>query len=1716
MLSICINVIINIKGAFMMKFPRYFIWLALAFINIMFLPVLQAEMIIAHDQNGHIGDDITITFSVSNAANTVSAMGFDILYDPDVLEYIDFSPGPLLEKYSMFYVNQVNEDCLRVGALEHQMNIAPSQSGDLMYLKFHVIDFGTSNIDIVRPKDDVRSWQFQNGVFSSLDDTDPPNQNLFYQFKQLWPALKQPWYFYHPMDIAVDAQGFVYVADTWNDQIQKLTNTGQIVTKWGMNGSDEGQFQTPVSIATYQDKNTMQIYVFVVDQYNHRIQKFTDTGDFILSWGSYGSEKGQFQSPSGIAVGKNGIVYVADTGNSRIQTFTVSGEWYQQWTNTSGIMLSPCALTLDSSENVYVADSESQSIITFTNNGQILQIWRTDSLNRYFKPSGIAYIKVDQNEILLVSDSENNSIQSFKTDGTLLADHEVILQKLTSNLNHPVGIAANNNKLYIADASNNRIISVQISPEIIVSQWGSQSTQKGFFIRPNGIIISENGLMVSSGISVVPQMNHLVQQFTTTGTFIEQWPNINSLEDNSDYLFNSPSDMAYDGLFYYVLDSGNHRLLQFDTKGHLLDAWGKRGDQSGEMDFPCGMAMYDAYIYIADTGNHRIQVFDQSGTYLFEWGEKGTQTGQFLTPKDIDIDSDGVVYIADTGNHRIQCFSMWGDFIRTWGAWGDSNSKFDTPSGITVHSEENIVVVADTGNHRCQVFDKQGSYITKFGSYGSGAGQFHEPFHVAIDVDKNIFITDRINNRIQKFQPVTLEGGITKAIIVVGDDTYGDALFQTNANLAYRALNYQGINKNNIYYLSKDIDLDLDDNGVADDIDGLATNENLQIAVTRWAIDAQHVIIYLIGHNDLYYRMNTTEILDNTLLDQWMDQLQLETGCRITFIFDACKSGNYVQTYSAPDSYSRVVIMSTGVDENAYLIGAISFSNYFWTNIFNGHSIQNAFQLAAQTTAQINQPPFMATPQNPSMDANNNGIANEPDDYSLTHNLYLGSDENDYSETIRVVSVSEASILTQGSSAIMRAEVISDTNSIQRVWAVIRQPDYQAGVSETIEIELISVGNNWYQSVYQEFDMIGTYLVAFYAQDDASQTCIPQFTTVSVNTPMARRAVIVVGNTDDQSLDTYYETIAANIYDTLIFQGYTDETLYLLTPNNLADGWDGFPDANNIQYALGQWTQTDTHTNATQDFVLCFLGKTIDTQFMLTNTDTLTREYIDTTLEQLENQIPGDILLISDMPDAWEFISQSAQSGSSRRIHISGSSDSDLDTIIAINSISFSTFFWQRVLNGFDVKSAFKEAKDALSVLNQYQNPCIDANGNGNVNEYDDYVIAREFTIGYGIMRAQDTVTIASVMPTSELAGETHAIIWAEKVISTSEIESIWAIIVPPGFEQDNVLQEFPQIELTYNSETKRYEATYYHFELFGEYRIAIYATSKNGMTSVPAETLIYQTKAPDPYEKFTDDALEQAQVINVNAIDAQHHNFHDEQDRDWVKFFALAGNIYRISASNADLNCDPVLALYDKDGVTKLEESNYGVNNEQEVINWTCSEDGVYYVLVYNFNKDATDGQDTGYDIRINMAATIFNGTINGYVRIIGTEIPIGNAIVRTSKNLADISLPTGTYRIGGHESGEALIFAEASGFCAYTASITVNPISITRHDIYMTPENVPGDLNSDGIIDLKDAILTGYILTNMNLSGHVWRYSDISGDGKIGLEEMIFILNDIIHQAQ
>src|SRR5512144_200944 len=86
--------------------------------------------------------------------------------------------------------------------------------------------------------------------------------------------------------------------------------------QWGSHGVGYGQFQAPYGAATGLGGD-----VYVADQSNQRIQKFSGAGAYLLQWGSKGIGHGEFNPPTGIATDPSGNVYVTDQLNHRIQKF---------------------------------------------------------------------------------------------------------------------------------------------------------------------------------------------------------------------------------------------------------------------------------------------------------------------------------------------------------------------------------------------------------------------------------------------------------------------------------------------------------------------------------------------------------------------------------------------------------------------------------------------------------------------------------------------------------------------------------------------------------------------------------------------------------------------------------------------------------------------------------------------------------------------------------------------------------------------------------------------------------------------------------------------------------------------------------------------------------------------------------------------------------------------------------------------------------------------------------------------------------------------------------------------------------------------------------------------------------------------------------------------------------------------------------------------------
>lgn len=266
--------------------------------------------------------------------------------------------------------------------------------------------------------------------------------------------------FNEPTGITVDSEGFVYVADTQNNRIQKFDKNGKFFQCWGEYGKANAQLGFPTGMAT-----DSQGFLYVVEELNHRFQKFDVKGSFIFSHGMKGSRNGQFISPSGIAIDLQGFIYVSDKGNNRIQKYTLSGaftKWKTESLDRAGLMLQvislsrPSDITVDTPGNVYVLDTGNNRVLKFDKNGNFLLFWGGygQKESQFSSPEGIT---VDSQGFVYVADTDNHRVQIFDSEGRMISR----LGKPGSGdgeFNNPVDVAIDADSfIYVVDRGNHRI-----------------------------------------------------------------------------------------------------------------------------------------------------------------------------------------------------------------------------------------------------------------------------------------------------------------------------------------------------------------------------------------------------------------------------------------------------------------------------------------------------------------------------------------------------------------------------------------------------------------------------------------------------------------------------------------------------------------------------------------------------------------------------------------------------------------------------------------------------------------------------------------------------------------------------------------------------------------------------------------------------------------------------------------------------------------------------------------------------------------------------------------------------------------------------------------------------------------------------------------------------------------------------------------------------------
>jgi sugar lactone lactonase YvrE len=505
------------------------------------------------------------------------------------------------------------------------------------------------------------------------------------------------------------------------------------------------QFSFPSAVAVGEDGS-----VFVADTQNHTVRKVTREGvetlaGFHALWGSALGQGGaaRFNQPGGIAVDGKGNVVVADTINDRIVWITPSGLAVSGTrTRTRGIY----CVAYDAHGNVYIARNSIQKLtvggfVTIAGNED--QAGSVDGSATEARFSEIRGLAVAGDGTIYVSDGGNHVIRRVSPAGlvTTIAGTATIAGSVdgiseSARFFRPSGIAVGaSGELYVADSMNHTIRRIDRNGQVSTvagraGEWGSEDgegTSARFFV-PHGLSMDRSG-----SVYVADSFNHAIRRIDSTGRVSTLAGRANKAGATDgpaeEARFNQPVDATVDAHgTLYVADSGNNTIRSITPAGVVSTYAGKAG-APGFVDGPRSVARFwhpegivvskTGIVYVADTRNHVIRAIDQYGivtTLAGSAGKRGHSDGsgtdaRFNQPRGLTLDPLGTLYVADTANHVIRRISPGGTVTTLTGVPGQAGSAdssgstpatFNGPRDVAFiggNDEVIVLYVADTDNH---------------------------------------------------------------------------------------------------------------------------------------------------------------------------------------------------------------------------------------------------------------------------------------------------------------------------------------------------------------------------------------------------------------------------------------------------------------------------------------------------------------------------------------------------------------------------------------------------------------------------------------------------------------------------------------------------------------------------------------------------------------------------------------------------------------------------------------------------------------------------------------------------------------------------------------------------------------------------------------------------------------------------------------------------------
>lgn len=218
-----------------------------------------------------------------------------------------------------------------------------------------------------------------------------------------------------PHDFAVDGQGNIYAVDSTSPQIHKYDRTGNLLTSWGGQGSENGQFSfapppngPPVNggFITLDELGN----VYVSDAFNNRVQKFDPNGNFIGSWGTLGDGGTALNIPGPISSDLNGNIFVADFDG--VHQFNLDGGYIKSL-QTAG------EVAMDSQGNLYSPIAFQNMVARLDSAGQVTATWGGEGDREDGTFNFPMTLLIDAQDRIYVGD-QSGRLQIFDTEGNFL------------------------------------------------------------------------------------------------------------------------------------------------------------------------------------------------------------------------------------------------------------------------------------------------------------------------------------------------------------------------------------------------------------------------------------------------------------------------------------------------------------------------------------------------------------------------------------------------------------------------------------------------------------------------------------------------------------------------------------------------------------------------------------------------------------------------------------------------------------------------------------------------------------------------------------------------------------------------------------------------------------------------------------------------------------------------------------------------------------------------------------------------------------------------------------------------------------------------------------------------------------------------------------------------------------------------------------------------